>query len=124
MATFHTVFAVIGAIFATMPIIHVSIGIMMVATPQAFQQGDPAQPPTLWAGVFFIFIGGLFVLLGWAAAVCTFVSGRYLRLRRKRMFSFVMACILCMFMPFGTVLGIITIIMLSRDSVRRLYGDA
>jgi hypothetical protein len=51
-------------------------------------------------------------------------QGRYLRLRRKRMFSFVMACILCMFMPFGTVLGIITIVMLSRDSVRRLYGDA
>lgn len=59
--------------------------------------------------------------MGWAGAICTFISGRLLAKRRKRMFSFVMAALLCMFMPFGTVLGIFTIMVLSRESVQRLY---
>jgi hypothetical protein len=33
-----------------------------------------------------------------------------------------MAGIACVFMPFGTVLGVFTIIVLMRDSVRRLFG--
>ena len=41
--------------------------------------------------------------------------------RRKRMFSYVMAAILCAFMPFGTVLGVFTLIVLGRESVRQLY---
>lgn len=53
--------------------------------------------------------------------MCTFISGRCLARRRNRLFSFVMAAFLCMFMPFGTVLGIFTIIVLSRESVKRLY---
>jgi len=34
----------------------------------------------------------------------------------------VLACIACAFMPFGTVLGIFTIIVLSRESVKEIYG--
>jgi hypothetical protein len=41
--------------------------------------------------------------------------------RRGRVFSFVVAAILCLFMPFGSVLGIFTIIVLNRLSVRQLY---
>lgn len=32
-----------------------------------------------------------------------------------------MAAILCMFIPFGTILGVFTLIVLSRESVRQLY---
>jgi hypothetical protein len=34
-----------------------------------------------------------------------------------------MAGFACLFMPFGTLLGVFTIIVLQRDSVRRLYGE-
>jgi hypothetical protein len=33
-----------------------------------------------------------------------------------------MACILCLFTPLGTILGVFTIIVLSRQSVKELYG--
>ena len=123
LATFHYVVAVIGAIFACFPLIHVAIGVMMIVDPASMSGGQNAAPPRAF-GYFFAVIGSLFVLMGWAAAVCTFVSGRYLARRRKRMFSFVVAALLCMFIPFGTVLGIFTIIVLSRDSVQRLYDQA
>jgi len=33
-----------------------------------------------------------------------------------------MACIECLFMPFGTVLGVFTILVLVRESVKQLFG--
>ena len=122
LATFHYVVGGLGALFACIPLIHVAIGIAMVANPSFFTEGQKGQPPPAWFGYFFIVLGGMFVLFGWAAAICTIISGRYLARRKKRMFSFVMAALLCMFMPFGTVLGIFTIIVLSKESVQRLYG--
>jgi len=37
------------------------------------------------------------------------------------MFSFIFAAILCGLFPFGTVLGVFTIIVLSKDSVKKIY---
>lgn len=122
LAVFHYVVAGLGALFACFPLIHVGLGIMMIVNPEWMSDGTEAPPAVV--GYFFAGLGSLFVLAGWAAAVCTFLSGRYLARRRKRMFSFVMAALLCMFVPFGTVLGVFTIIVLSRESVQRLYDAA
>lgn len=124
LAVFHYVVAVLGGLFACFPLIHVGVGVMMLMKPQLMTGGQGGTPPPALFGLFFIIIGGMFALFGWAAAVCTFISGRFLAKRRKRMFSFVMAAIMCMFAPFGTVLGIFTIIVLSRESVQRLYGKS
>jgi len=122
LATFHYIVGGLGALFACFPLIHVFIGMMMILQPE-FMAGKEGSAPPAFMGFLFAGIGIVFVLLGWAAAICTIVSGRMLARRRHRMFSFVMAAFLCMFMPFGTVLGIFTIIVLSRESVRRLYGE-
>lgn len=123
LAIFHYVVAAIGAFFACFPLLHVAMGAMMVANPAFMGGNGKAPPPPAAFGYFFIAMGGFFVLCGWAAAVCTFVSGRLLAKRRKRMFSFVTGAVLCAFMPFGTILGVFTIIVLSRESVQRLYED-
>ncbi len=121
LAIFHYIGAAIGALFACFPLIHVFIGIMMMVRPEMMAEGRGVAPPA-WLGVFFAALGAMLVFAGWAVAVCTFISGRFLAKRRRRMFSFVLAAILCAFMPFGTVLGIFTIIVLSRESVQRLYA--
>ncbi len=121
---FHYVVAGLGALFACLPLIHVFIGIMMTRDPSVFigPNGAPAgAPPPAFIGYLFASVGAFFVLLGWSLAVCTFISGRLLAKRRKRMFSFVMAALMCGFFPFGTALGIFTIIVLSRESVIRAY---
>jgi hypothetical protein len=122
LATFHCVVAGLGALSACVPFIHVSIGVLIVTRPE-FMNGGRGSPPPEWLGYLFIALGGLFVLFGWVAAICTFISGRYLAMRKSRMFSFVVAAALCMFMPFGTVLGIFTIVVLSKESVQRLYSS-
>jgi hypothetical protein len=37
------------------------------------------------------------------------------------LFVFVVACCECLFMPFGTILGVFTIILLSRESVKSAF---
>ncbi len=123
LAIFHYVVAALGGLFACFPLIHVAIGLMLFLHRGFPHQARQDAPPE-WFGLIFVIVGSFFVLVGWAAAICTFISGRYLARRRKRLFSFVMAAILCMFMPFGTILGIFTLIVLSRESVQRLYLSA
>lgn len=122
LVIFHYVVAGIGAFFACFPLIHVAIGMMLFLGSSFGVKGGNNMPPQ-WFGLIFVLIGGFMVIFGWTAAICTFISGRYLAKRRKRMFSFVMAAIMCMFMPFGTILGIFTILVLSRESVQRLYAS-
>jgi hypothetical protein len=123
LSTFHYIVGGLGALFACFPLIHVTLGILMIANPDFLNGGHKGPTPPAFIGYFFILMGGFFVLCGWAAAICTVISGRYLARRKKRMFSFVMAAILCMFVPFGPVLGVFTIIVLSKESVQKLYEN-
>jgi len=58
---------------------------------------------------------------GWIFAVIIFLTGRFLAKRKRYMFCLVIACVECLFMPFGTVLGVFTIIVLMRPSVKELF---
>ncbi len=121
LSIFHYVVGGIGALFACFPLIHVGIGVMMVANPETIGPGTQGQEPTAWIGYLFIGFGMVAVIIGWALAICTILSGRYMAKRQKRTFSFVVGAISCTFVPIGTVLGVFTLIVLSRESVQRLY---
>jgi len=121
LAIFHYVVGAIGALFACFPLIHVTLGAIMAFNPGFFTEGQKGPPPPAFVGYLFMLVGAFFILVGWSAAICTIVSGRFLARRKNRMFSFVVAALLCMFVPFGTVLGVFTIIVLSKESVQQLY---
>jgi MFS family permease len=124
LAIFHYVVGGMGTLFACFPLLYVGMGVLFVASPHFMTEGQKGPPPPAAIGYVLIAFGAFFALLGWSAAIATILSGRYIARRRKRMFSVVMGAILCMFMPFGTVLGVFTIILLTKESVQRLYGIA
>ncbi len=69
-------------------------------------------------------LGGLYVVFGLvlaATAVLNGLSGLFLRQRKNRIFSLVVAGLDCLQIPCGTILGVCTIVVLTRDSVRRAY---
>jgi len=68
---------------------------------------------------FYLFMGVMFA----AAFVLNIISGIFLRQKRHRMFSLIVAGLNCLQIPFGTALGVFTIIVLLRDSVRQSYVD-
>ena len=51
-----------------------------------------------------------------------FIAGRSLAKRCHYWFAFVVACLECLFVPFGTILGVFTLIVLSRNSAKELFG--
>ena len=67
---------------------------------------------------FYMVFGGLLII----CSVANLLSGLWIRMRKQRMFSLVVAGLNCMQIPFGTTLGVFTIIVLIRDSVREIYA--
>ena len=49
------------------------------------------------------------------------IAGRFLPRRKHYLFVFVVARCECLFMPFGTILGVFTIILLSRESMKSTF---
>lgn len=108
----------ISLVFALFPFIHLFIGI--AAVTGKLDDGKNSPPP--FFGWFFIGIASFFILMGFAMAVCNFLAGKFLKQQTKYTFCFVLAAVNCMFAPFGTILGIFTIIVLARESVKALFN--
>jgi hypothetical protein len=121
LAIFHYVVAALAALFSFFPLLYSAMGGFMLYA--AHHPGPHNQePPPAIVGWIFIVFGALFFLAGLAMAICILIAGRSLARQRRYWFAFVMACIECLFMPFGTILGVFTIIVLSRESVKALFS--
>jgi hypothetical protein len=121
LSIFHYVVGGVMALFSCMPFMHVFIGIMMISGKFFGETEGSAPPPGF--GWMFVIMGSMFILFGWAISICIIVAGRKLKHRKSRMFCMVVAGIECMFMPFGTVLGVFTLIALNRDSIKDTYAQ-
>jgi len=69
----------------------------------------------------FIVLGAVFFLAGIIMAICILIVGRCLSRRKGYSFALVIACIECLFVPFGTILVVFTIVALSRESVKAAF---
>lgn len=124
LAIFHYIVAVLVALVSCLPLIHFAMGVMMILSPETFRENaDPATDfPAQIAGWIIAAIAAAFILLGWATAVLIGMTGRFLQLRKHRVFCIVVAAIECLFMPFGTVLGIFTLIILLQSEVEAMFN--
>jgi hypothetical protein len=123
LSIFHYVAGGIQALFACIPIIHVVMGIVMMANPNLFNNGRPSpNSPPAWIGLMFVVIGGTIILLGWTMAVLSFLTARSIGNRRRHLLCLVTSGINCLWMPFGTVLGVFTIIVLTRPAVKASFN--
>jgi hypothetical protein len=121
LAIFHYVVAGLVAMVACFPLIHLALGLFLVLAPKAMLQPGQ-QPPPAFFGWILVVMAGLFILIGWTLAILILTAGRFLSKRKHHSFCFVIACIECMFIPFGTVLGVFTILVLSRESVKPMFA--
>jgi hypothetical protein len=117
LSIFHYIVAGICALCACFPLIHFFMGLAMVAG-----WGQMGEEAPGFIGWFLMGFAALFIICGWALAICLALAGKYLSERSHYNFCFVMACVACVFTPFGTVLGVFTLLVLVRDSVKRLFG--
>jgi hypothetical protein len=79
--------------------------------------------PPEFLGWIFAVLGSVLFVIGIAMTICILIAGRSLALRQHYSFALVIAGIECLFVPFGTILGVFTIVALSRESVRALFSN-
>jgi hypothetical protein len=121
LSIFHFVgagFAVLGMLFL---IAHYEMMHFMFTNPAFWDNGKSSPPPPEVFLAMMKWMYGVAALWFIASLVLNLLSGIFLRTRENRTFSFVVAAINCLHMPLGTILGVFTIIVLSRQSVRELY---
>jgi hypothetical protein len=127
LAIFHYIMAGLTACMACFSIIYMVVGIMFLTQPDMFK-GPPNQPPPPpevleMAGFMMVGFSALMVALGWIYAFCLFLTGKNLSNRRRYTFCMIIAGISCLFVPLGTALGVFTIVVLLRPSVKTLFEE-
>jgi hypothetical protein len=123
LSIFHYIVAGLAALFSLFPLLYSGFGWFMLYAA-AHPQNIKGEPPPAFMGWLFIVFGCFFFLCGETLATCIAFSGRYIARRSHYWFAFVVACVQCLFFPFGIILGVFTIIVLSRSSVKQLFGIA
>jgi hypothetical protein len=120
LAIFHFVgagFALLGLLFLG---VHFSMFHVFFDNPKMWE-GQKQMPPPAEFMAMFKWVYLLFAAWFLASGILNVISGLWLRARKNRTFSLVVAGFNCLHVPVGTILGVFTIIVLVRDSVRELY---
>jgi hypothetical protein len=120
LSVFHYVAGGLAGVFALFPVIHLTLGLVMIFAPDKM---GPNGPPAA-IGWIFVAIACAVMLAGLAVAALMIANGVCLARRRRYTFCLIAAGVSCIFMPIGTVLGVFTIIVLMRPAVRELFGAA
>ena len=121
LATFHYVVGAFIALFSSVFLMHVVMGIVMLTSPESMGGSGGGQPPPPFLGAIFLIMGSLAVLAGWSVGACIIFAGRCLNRRVRHTFCLVAAGLACLWMPFGTVLGVFAFITLSKPHIRGLF---
>lgn len=104
-------------LFGCFPIIHFVVGIAALSGAMNNGNGPPAA-----FGWIFITVAVAVMTFMWSVAIAIILAGPKLRDRTGYTYCVVVAAVECTFMPFGTVLGVLTLIVLMRPSVKAAFG--
>lgn len=114
------VLAGLHAIGGCVPIVHLTMGVLMLSQDSLFAGSRNGAPPAAF-GWFFIVIAVFLMALIWTSAGLAFLAGKRLGERRSYTFIIVIAALLCLSMPLGTLLGVFTIVVLQRPQVKASF---
>jgi hypothetical protein len=122
---FHYVMMGLAAGGMAFLFVHYSMMSMVFSNPQTWQHANPPPPfdPTQFFHAFvwfYLFMG----LWGVLSLVANLASACCIRARKHRFFSMVVAGFNCINLPFGTGLGICTLIVLLRPTMPALYHES
>ena len=120
LSIFHYVVGGMAGLFALFPIFHLVFGLVFIFAPGEFKGNG--EPPPAFLGWIFVIFAAVFITIGWVFAAFVLTAGRFLAKRRHYMFCLVMGGVESIFMPFGTILGVFTISVLMRESVKQLFA--
>ncbi len=129
LSIFYYIAAGITGLFACFPVFHLTMGLVILFSPSALEDaghrpmaafGDDKQI----IGTMFVVFASATIIVGWMFAAAMLLTGRALAKRSHWTFCIVVSAICCIIMPYGTALGVFSIIVLNRSTVRELFESS
>ena len=113
-----------AALFSLFGLMYVFMGVFFtVLIPRVAQTPTKAgELPPAFVGWVLGGVGLVIFLAMITMAAAKFWVALSLRRRKSRTFCIVIAALGCLEFPYGTLLGVLTFIVLGRDSVARLFA--
>lgn len=121
LAAVHRVVGLITGLFALVPMAHLFLGLSLVSNPPSSAQQDASLETIGW---FFSALALLLIVAVAALAFATLRAADFIERRTRWTFCIVVAAIQCTFFPFGTALGIFSLVVLNRERIRRTFEAA
>jgi hypothetical protein len=112
-----------AGLFSLFALLYVLMGIIILfAAPQMTGNSSrPGAPPPAFVGWIITGIGTALFLVIVTVAILKLYTARYIRCCRSRVFCMVIAGLSCLEFPYGTFLGVLTFMVLGRESVVRRF---
>jgi hypothetical protein len=115
---------VMTALFSLLGLFYAGMGLLMsTVLAAAAKSGSHAEsmPPESLGAIFGIF-GLIIFLFAISLAIAKFVAASCIRRRKSRTLCLVVAGVSCLGIPYGTVLGVCTFMVLGRESVVQQFA--
>jgi|GEM_PF-311865 len=123
LSILYCIFGLIQIVVAALLLLWAVLGCVLLAQPikgiSTAMFGSTNTP--LFALGCAVSLGLLFLIFLGVLGAAHVYSGLYIKRRKKRFFSLVLAGFDCLLIPIGTVLGVSALIILNRASVKRIY---
>ena len=124
LVLFHRIYGIIVIVFSFLGIGYYMLFSFIFRLSQNsshFALANSIQAPPEEIMHIFMIIIGAFILIGLITGVCNLISAQFIKRRKYRIFSIVVACVDCISFPLGTILGVMTMVVLLRNSVIEFY---
>ena len=117
LSTFHYVVGGLTLLISCVFLMNIGIGIAMLCG--VFDGKEELPRFIAWFNILF---PAVYIIVGWTLAGFIIAAGRKLKHHTSHKFCLIVAGCECILTPFGTVLGVFTIIVLMKDSVKELFS--
>jgi len=117
----YMVAAGIAAAFSIFGLFYVLMGIVMAFSMSHLPAGNANNQPPAFIGWLFAGVGVVIFIFAIGVALARFWAGKCVKQRKSRTFCMVVAGIGCLEFPYGTALGVLSFMVLSRPSVVKQF---
>lgn len=121
LAIIHYVLGGFSALLSLFPIVHLAFGLAILGGGVPLEGPHPEE--ARFVGSIFVIVGGLIIVLGLTYSALVIMAGRYLQKRRGHTFCVVMAAIQCLNIPLGTILGVFTLVVITKPEVKAAFEE-
>jgi hypothetical protein len=121
IALFHVIVGLVVGLFSCLPLVNLSMGLSMLSDIPKMIVQDVTFSPFALLPIMFTLLPILIVVLGWMFAIAISLNGFYIKNRQWHTYCVVIGGVETIFMPFGTVLGVFTIILLTKPNIKKLF---